>query len=238
MKKQLIKEFNNEELLKEICESYDCELEIKDNKIICKTEDGEVFTYNNLEEALIDWLDTLTESEMCYIEAKSGITWLPEIDYIKEIKTKLLFNDKTDLNQLLTYGQIPQSLYKQLSVFIDSQKRFVNDFIENRNINKSNVKTKEILLPVEFVLFGNNIKYLKIANEEFLERLILHNDTSEIDFLEQSIYVKDECIKKVTFTPLLPSNKVTKFEINIPVVIDISPNSIKIKTPIKYVELF
>lgn len=236
MNKQLIKNFNNEDLLKEICEAYDCELEITEDKIICRTEDNEIYKYNNIEEALVDWLDTLTESEMCYIEAKSDITWLPEINYITDIRTNLLFDNNIDLSKFLTYGEIPKHLYKKLSVSIDKQEKCVDNYMKNKTQDSQALK---VSLPVEFVLSKNELRYIKIANEEFLKRLIIHNDTSEIGFLEQSIYVKNEYITKSIFAPLLASNKSAKFEINVPIAISIdSNNNLKIKTPINYVELF
>ena len=50
------------------------------------------------------------------------ITWSQEIDYIKEIKTKLMFNKNSKaLENALIYGDIPSNMYKKLSVFLDEQ---------------------------------------------------------------------------------------------------------------------
>lgn len=123
MNKNLIKEFNNTELLYEICQAYNYELKIINNQVLCiieggKEDDENNYTYNTIEDALIGWLDTLIESEINYIENNADITWEPEIEYIKELKTNLLFDkDSQALSKALTYGEIPSNLYKRLSVY-------------------------------------------------------------------------------------------------------------------------
>lgn len=239
MNKNLIKEFNNVDLLKEICEAYDYTVEIIDGKVLCIIDgadkaDEENFTYNSIEDALIDWLDTLIESEMCYIKEKVNISWICEIEYIKELKANLLFDESsTTLNESLTYGKIPSNLNKKLSVYIDKQSDLADEYIKEY---ESDIKLKRATLPVEFVLVNNELEYVKIANKDFIKRLIFDADTSEIDFSEQDIYNREGL---VDFMPLLPIDEVNKFEINIPVAIMVLHNNdIEIKTPIKYLELF
>lgn len=240
MNENLIKEFNNVDLLKEICEAYDYTVEIIDGKVLCIIDgadkaDEENFTYNSIEDALIDWLDTLIESEMCYIKEKVNISWICEIEYIKELKANLLFDESsTTLNESLTYGKIPSNLNKKLSVYIDKQSDLADEYIKEY---ESDIKLKRATLPVEFVLVNNELEYVKIANKDFIKRLIFDADTSEIDFSEQDVYTREGL---VDFMPLLPIDEVNKFEINIPVAIMVlhNNNDIKIKTPIKYLELF
>lgn len=239
MNKNLIKEFNNVDLLKEICEAYDYTVEIIDGKVLCIIDgadktDEENFAYNSVEDALIDWLDTLIESEMCYIKEKVNTSWMSEIEYIKELKANLLFNESsTILNESLTYGKIPKNLNKKLSVYIDKQSNLVNEYIKEY---ESDIRLKKATLPVEFLLINNKLDYIKIANKDFIKRLIFNADTSEIDFLEQDFYTKDGLIE---FIPFLCIDEINKFEINVPVVVAVLPNNdIEIKTPVKYLELF
>lgn len=245
MNKELIKEFNNVELLKEICKAYNYSASITDNQVVCIIDGGDendydTYKYNTVEEALIDWLDTLIESEMQYIEENANITWLQEIEYIKELRTNLLFDDNdTTLNDLLTYGDIPTNLYKNLSVFAKRQSILTNRYIRRAKALKrpgSYKAIENITLPVEFVLVDDKLEYVKIANKDFLKRLIFDLDSSEVDYLEQDVYSKKGL---VDFMPLLPMDKVKKFEINVPVSIIVLPNNdIEIKRPVKYLELF
>lgn len=242
MNKKLIKEFNNTELLYEICQEYGYEPKIIDSQVSCiieggKEDDEDNYTYNTIEDALIGWLDTLIESEINYIENNADITWEPEIEYIKELKTNLLFDkDSQALSKALTYGEIPSNLYKRLSVYIESQTSLVNRTIENLKQIDSNIVALNLHLPVEFILVDNKVEYIKIANKEFLNRLIFKLDTSEIDSLEQDIYDKKGLIE---FMPLLPIDKIKRFELNIPIALTISPNKkLQIQTPIRYMDLF
>ena len=243
MNKELIKKFNNEDLLKEICEAYNYSVKITNDKVICIIDGGDendcdTYKYNTIEEALVDWLDTLLESEMEYVKDGVNISWEMEIEYIKEIRDKMFFNEaSTSLDKALTYGKIPNNLYKRLSLFVEKQSDLVDRYIKQMNsFNKPNsFKLIDISLPVEFILVDDKLEYIKIANTDFLKRLIFNSDTSEIEDLEQDTYSKKGLVK---FMPLLPINKVTKFELNIPVAVSIKPNNIEINTPVKYLYLF
>lgn len=235
MKEKTIKGFNNEELLKYICEAYDYDLKYNKDSVVCVADDDE-YIYKSLEEALVGWLDTLIESEMDYSMNNVDITWRPEIDYIKEIKTKLMFNKNSKaLENSLAYGDIPNSMYEKLSVFLDEQTKRVDRFVQTKRDKKSSIKAIKASLSVEFIVENNELKIVKIENKASLERLIFKGDTSEVEFYEKDIYDKNGILEDMF---LIPINNVQKFELKIPVALTIVNNCLRIQTPINYLYLF
>lgn len=235
MKEKLTKKFNNYELLKDICEAYGYELEYKNDLIICTVDEEDNYEYESVELALIDWLDTLIESELVYKTDNVNITWKPEIEYIKELKSELLFNENSkSLENALVYGKIPNIMRKQISVFLDEQNKKVDNFIKISKDKRLNMKVAKASLPVEFIIKDENLAYITIAKKEFIERLI-KGDTSEVEYEEKSIYNKDGRIKDI---PLLPINSINKFELNVPVAITMINKDIRIQTPLNYLYLF
>lgn len=235
MKEKLTKKFNNHELLKDICKAYGYELEYKNELIVCTVDEEDNYEYENIELALIDWLDTLIESELVYKTDNANITWKPEIEYIKELKSELLFDKNSNsLENALVYGKIPNNMRKQLSVFLDEQNKKVNSFIKISNDKRLNVKAIKASLPVEFITKDENLAYITIAKKEFIERLV-KGDTSEVEYEEKTIYNKDGKIKDI---PLIPLNSINKFELNIPVAITTINGHIRIQTPVNYLYLF
>lgn len=235
MKEKLTKKFNNHELLKDICKAYGYELEYKNELIVCTADEEDNYEYKNIELALIDWLDTLIESELVYKTDNANITWKPEIEYIKELKSELLFDKNSNsLENALVYGKIPNNMRKQLSVFLDEQNKKVNNFIKISNDKRLNVKAIKASLPVEFIIKDENLVYITIAKKEFIERLV-KGDTSEVEYEEKTIYNKDGKIKDI---PLIPLNSINKFELNIPVAITTINGNIRIQTPVNYLYLF
>lgn len=239
MKTNMIKEFNNEELLKEICDVYGYDVKYNEGYVLCTAdeEDEEYpYTYKNIELALIGWLDTLIESEMEYRMDNVDITWISEINYIKDVKSELLFNkDSKTLKEAIVYGEIPKHMYKNLSVFLDERIKRVEQFVQITNDRKLNTKALNVVLPVEFIMQNNKLEYLKIANKNFLERLIFEGDTSEVEFYEYDLYDKNG---KIDMIPLMPMDNTSKFELSIPVAITIVNNYLRIQTPINYLYLF
>ena len=235
MKEKLTKKFNNHELLKDICKAYGYELEYKNELIVCTADEEDNYEYKNIELALIDWLDTLIESELVYKTDNANITWKPEIEYIKELKSELLFDKNSNsLENALVYGEIPYIMRKQLSVFLDEQNKKVNNFIKISNDKRLNVKAIKASLPVEFITKDENLAYITIAKKEFIERLV-KGDTSEVEYEEKTIYNKDGKIKDI---PLIPLNSINKFELNIPVAITTINGNIRIQTPVNHLYLF
>ena len=239
MKTNMIKEFNNEKLLKEICDVYGYDVKYNGGSVLCtadKEDEEYTYTYENIELALIGWLDTLIESEIEYRMDNVDITWISEIDYIKGIKAELMFNkDSKALKEAIVYGEIPKHMYKNLSVFLDERIKRVEQFVQITNDRKLNTKALKASLPVEFIMQNNKLEYLKIANKDFLDRLIFEGDTSEVEFCEYDVYDKWD---KIDVMPLMPMHNTSKFELNIPVAITIVNNYLRIQTPINYLYLF
>ena len=61
----------------------------------------------------------------------------------------------------------------------------------------SSMKSLKASLPVEFIMQEGELKYIKITNKSYLERLIFEGDTSEIEFYEKDIYAKDGLIENM-----------------------------------------
>lgn len=85
-----IETFDNKELLKQICDFYGYTIEyLPDDYVYISDMYFEANEYRSVELALIDWLDTLLESEdyriLHDIEMES---WEPAIKYIEELKNK------------------------------------------------------------------------------------------------------------------------------------------------------
>lgn len=243
MKQELIKKFNDEELLNEICEIYGYELKKKGNQILCIIEGGnedeeETYKYSSIEEGLVDWLDTLEESERNYIENGDNITWASEINHIKELRKGLIADNKayTLLHNALSYGEVPSFMKSKLSNFIEQQNSKADKSVNYLKAMDRDIIATKTTIPVEFILLNNELKYIKVAHEEFLNRLIFDKDTSEIEFNEQYMYDKNGLLN---FAPLLPMKDIKKFELNIPVSVRIISNcKSKIETPINYKDLF
>ena len=234
MEKKIVKKFDNKELLKDITNVYGYDIVYKGDSILLMSDEGLESTYKNIELALVDWLDTLIESEIEYRKDNVDTTWIEEINYIKDIKTRLLFDeDFKGLEEYLTYGEIPNNIRKELSVFLKERIERTDEFM--KIAKKTNIKTLKASLPVEFIIQDNEVKYIKIANKNYLERLIFEADTSEIEPFEKDIYTKDGLIENM---PLLPMNEISKFELNVPVALTITNNTLRIHNPIKYLSLF
>lgn len=76
------------ELLEDICKFYDYDvLKQLDDKIIVTNGDTKS-EYYNVEEALIDWYETLVESDKCSVEEKVNLYWEHEREFIKTLKKK------------------------------------------------------------------------------------------------------------------------------------------------------
>ena len=241
MNKNLKSTQKNKLLLEEICEVYGYELLIKDNEIFCIIEGGDIndeetYRYTTFEEALIDWLPTLKESEENYIREDANITWINEINYIEDLKETTSTNSNISLDDYVTYGIVPNNLRARLLSFIKKQDELSDKMISTMKLIDTKLISRKITLPVEFVLVDEILTYVKIVNESFLNRLILENDTSEIEPSEQYIYTKDG---EVQMLPLIEMNRVKKFEVNIPICVALLDNgAIHIKTPLKYTDLF
>lgn len=234
MEKKIVKKFNNEELLRDICNVYGYDVIYKGDLILLMSDEGLESTYKNIELALIDWLDTLIESEIEYRKDNVDTTWIEEINYIKDIKSKTLFDeDFKGLEEYLTYGEIPNNIRKELSVFLKERIERTDEFM--KIAKKTNMESLKASLSVEFIIQDNEIKYIKIANESYLERLIFEGDNSEIEPFEEDIYTKEGLIENI---PLLPMNEISKFELNVPVALTITNNTLRIHNPIKYLSLF
>ena len=234
MEKKIVKKFDNKELLKDITNVYGYDIVYKGDSILLMSDEGLESTYKNIELALVDWLDTLIESEIEYRKDNVDTAWIKEINYIKDIKTRLLFDeDFKGLEEYLTYGEIPNNIRKELSVFLKERIERTDEFM--KIAKKTNIKTLKASLPVEFIIQDNEVKYIKIANKNYLERLIFEADTSEIEPFEKDIYTKDGLIENM---PLLPMNEISKFELNVPVALTITNNTLRIHNPIKYLSLF
>lgn len=74
------------DILKQVCDYTGYAITIKNEKIICENIWGydTKFTYDNIDDALRDWLPTLEEQEEgCCLE--NGM-WRKEIEFIKNLK--------------------------------------------------------------------------------------------------------------------------------------------------------
>ncbi len=73
------------ELLKEICNWYNYNLTIAEEKIININNTEECY-YKSVDEGLKDWLETLEESNKCCIDEQVELLWSnEEIELIKSI---------------------------------------------------------------------------------------------------------------------------------------------------------
>lgn len=233
MENKITQKFNKKELLREICDVYNYEIIYDDEYVTLITEDDVLEGYENIDLALISWLDTLIESEIEYRKDNVDITWIEEINYIKDIKSNLILEQSLNsLEEHLVYGKIPSNLKNKLALYlkrrIENTDRYIN------SLNRMRAKSIKTFLLVEFITIENKIKYIKIENEKSLERLILDGDTSEIEPFEKDIYTKNGLIEDM---PFLPINKISKFGLNIPVALTIN-NTINIENPINYLDLF
>ena len=235
----MIKKFDKLKLLKNICDAYDYDLKVEGKNITCINNDddeSEVNKYNNIDLALIDWLDTLIESEIQYILDNVNISWRNEINYIKNIKVELMYNENsTSIDDTLAYGSIPENIKKNISVYLDEKIKRTEEFINLTKNKNFSFKSYKVSLPTEFVIKDGKLTYIKIPNKYFLERTLLQGCDAEIEFGEMDTYDKNGLIE---YMPLTPIESVTKFILNIPVAITISNNYIRIQNPINYLYLF
>lgn len=236
MKKQIMKKFNNDDLLKEICEIYDYEIIHKEGSKLTLANGDNKYDYDNTILALVDFLDTLVESEELYRLEGSEITWIPEIDYIKELEAKLLFNENSNsINDTLLYGEVPEKIYKNISVYLDKQIKRTDNLLKMYSERKTQKKIMRAFLTTEFIIEDGDIKYTKVAKKESLERVLLHGDTSELEIDEFDIYTKEGIIEEM---PLLESSKIKKFAIDIPVVVTLDRNSFEVQMNVNPIYLF
>ena len=145
--------------------------------------------------------------------------------------------NKSFLDDYIGFGEVPPYMKDKLTDFIKKQE---NKVIKIKNsiktMSSNHILATRITLPIEFIFVKNELKYIKIANDNFLNRLVLKQDTSESKHYEQYIYTKDGMID---IMPLLPINDVDKFELDVPICISIIENcNAKIETPINYKDLF
>lgn len=87
----MIKEFNKIELLADICKFYNYELTLNtDNRVRCIGEDGYSteykFTYDNIDNALLGWVDTLIDTDEDALINDCETFWSEEIAFIKNIE--------------------------------------------------------------------------------------------------------------------------------------------------------
>lgn len=86
----MMKEFNRKKkLLEKICGFYYYELTFTEESVICKGCE-KTLTYKNIDEALIDWVDTLIDTDEESLLNDNGAFWSKEIEYIKEIENNKL----------------------------------------------------------------------------------------------------------------------------------------------------
>lgn len=235
MNKETVK-FESEDLLKNICEIYGYDVKFENNKVICINDDLDECEFDNVELALIDWLETLIESEKQYIAEGAEVSLISEIDYIKEIKNNLMYNPESiSLKDCLSYGEVPENMKKKLSVFLDEKIEKSNKFEKMVESGRFTFNAQKVSLPVEFVLNNNELSYIKIPNNLYLEKILFENDYSEIEPYEVDVYNKSGLMGDI---PLLPSNSLSKFELSVPVIVIISNERVRIHSNIDYISLF
>lgn len=81
------------DILKQVCDYTGYAITIKNEKIICENVWGydTKYTYNNIDDALIDWLPTFIEQEEgcgedLYENGNENGMWRKEIEFIKNLK--------------------------------------------------------------------------------------------------------------------------------------------------------
>lgn len=234
MKNKITQKFNKKKLLREICDVYGYEIIYDDEHVTLITDEDILEGYENIDLALISWLDTLIESELEYRKDNVDATWIEEIDYIKNIKSNLMFDKNfKGLEEHLVYGQIPTNFKKNLSVYLKERIKNTDRYMDS--LKRMEIKSIKAFLLVEFVMKEDELKYIKIENEKSLERVIFEGDTSEIEPFEKDVYNKNGIIENM---PLLPVNNISKFGLNIPVALTVTDNTINIQNPINYLDLF
>lgn len=80
-------ELNTKNLLKEICDWYQHDVKFcKDGSVICVSECGEEFSFDNVVLALKDWLPTLEQSNLSNAENNRLNVWeTEELDFIRSL---------------------------------------------------------------------------------------------------------------------------------------------------------
>lgn len=84
----MIRANKNLNILLQVCDYTGYEVSFKNNKIVCIDTYGskKVFEYDNIENALIDWLPTMEDTD------EDVDMWSKEIRYVKQMKKQLETN--------------------------------------------------------------------------------------------------------------------------------------------------
>lgn len=79
---------NLELLLKEICDYYQHTLILGDD-VVCISDCGEEYRFPNVEECLIEWLPTLTDTNVSLLRLEQPTVWsLEKINVIMDLKLR------------------------------------------------------------------------------------------------------------------------------------------------------
>ena len=109
-----------------------------------------------------EMLPIVDKPTLQYIIEEADISWIPEINQIKEIKNNLKYNGlSTSIKDNLVYGEVPKEMHKNISVFLDEQTKKVNNFIKMADEKKLNIEAIKASLPIEFVLENEEL-YVEI----------------------------------------------------------------------------
>lgn len=75
------------ELMKEIADFYNYDIDKNANGSITVTDGESTFVYENVDEALVDWYETLKDSDDCSINEKVDMYWEEERKFIEFLIT-------------------------------------------------------------------------------------------------------------------------------------------------------
>lgn len=73
------------EFMKEIADFYNYDINKDINGVITVNDDESAFIYDSIDKALIDWYETLNESDKCSINEKVDMYWEEERKFIKTL---------------------------------------------------------------------------------------------------------------------------------------------------------
>lgn len=243
MKNKTIKEFNKKELMKEIADFYGYDILFLENNqgsvVISNGQTQQI--HRNTELALLDWLDTLVESEIEHKKTNSDSLWDEEIKYIKNIEKNIVLNNPKDIlnAKLRIYGDTPKDILEKITTAFmyasDGVSRFMDMFANNKSSDGSRDTLLVASLPVRLIVQEGKLEYVKMANKNFFERIFY--DDSELEWYEYDVF--DERGLVTDFLPLFPINSIEKIDFNIPIVIASNGSSVKIvSTSISYRDFF
>lgn len=243
MKNKTIKEFNKKELMKEIADFYGYDILFLENSqgsvVISNGQTQQI--HRNTELALLDWLDTLVESEIEHKKTNSDSLWDEEIKYIKNIEKNIVLNNPKDIlnAKLRIYGDAPKDILEKITTAFmhasDGVSRFMDMFANNKSSDGSRGTLLVASLPVRLIVQDGKLEYVKMANKSFFERIFY--DDSELEWYEYDVF--DERGLVTDFLPLFPINSIEKIDFNIPIVIASNGSSVKIvSTSISYHDFF